>query len=347
VSCDAGDYLAWTNSVGGGIVGALDSVLVGYSNTTLYLPNFSTKDLVTRGVTLVHEAGHWRGAQHDGVNNATSCPAGASCDHSWYSYSSTSFWIFGGISWGGVDRSEALWAWAFGDSPDPRVPPPIKAMAAARAQWVIDNRFDLSPGFRVSSPINAYSSWSVYTGQPLFVQAAYDQGNSGPITDDWDYGFYKGVCDPTGWVLGMSKKTGFPGSPHALLCEVPASNQGFSGTWAATLRLPGDMRRANRLGDWDYGFYKLECGASEYIAGASMPTNGQNIHTLRCASGNHAYGANGNGCRVRYYDSSDGAGTGDWDYYNFKAECTPNEVVVGASYDPYSWSGHALLCCPK
>jgi hypothetical protein len=166
---------------------------------------------------------------------------------------------------------------------------------------------------------------------------------------DWDYGYYKGQCQPGYAQLGLSKDTG-AGRPHAVLCQLPApgsSDPGFSGIWYARPTLPGDVRRANRLGDWDYGYSKLECGSGEYVAGTSQDPSTHALRGIKCSPATDGSRSFSQGCYVRSFDSSGASRNVDWDPTYYKAECRPNEVMVGVSANPNGLSPHAILCCAQ
>jgi hypothetical protein len=344
--CQGGTYDAWTTSAGGGVAGAIAEGF-DYGNTSLKILNWSTKGLVTRAGIFVHEAGHWHGFLHDGNN----CWRGASCDRAWRDGLGPVPGLgLGGVGTGGINTTEALWQWAFADSLDPRLPLPLRQQAAIRAQDLIDHAFDISPAYRVAQPITGYMN--AYFSEPKFQAGEFWDRDFGRWQGDpdWDYGYYKGECLPGYVELGLSKT--FLGETavamKSVLCQLPdpSGSPAFTGSWEATLAVPGDARRAGRLGDWDYGYWKLECGPDEYVSGTSQAPGSHLFHGVRCSKGAHTFGPNG--CYPRLFDVAGPAGDGDWDPANYwKAECAPNEVIAGVSVKPDYFTPHAVLCCPS
>ena len=116
-----------------------------------------------------------------------------------------------------------------------------------------------------------------------------------------------------------------------------------------------DQRRARRVPDWDPGYFKLECGANEYVAGVSqnaMPCAGNNaFHAVMCAAASGLpSGGLGTACRNRFLVASDDRPPGytdDWDEGAFKAECAQDEFAAGVSVHPGTGAPHAILCCRR
>ena len=118
------------------------------------------------------------------------------------------------------------------------------------------------------------------------------------------------------------------------------SNLGGGGV----VSLTGEARRYSRTPDWDWGYWKLECGLNEYVSGASQAQDGNPaFHALRCSAG----AGSANSCEVRVV--SGGAGYsgawGDWDWGYYKADCPQDKVMVGASFDTTTSKPHAIYCC--
>lgn len=163
---------------------------------------------------------------------------------------------------------------------------------------------------------------------------------------DWDWGFWKGDCKDNEVLSGISvSQQGNFG--HAAVCKRDQK----TGTYMATLSQPGDQRRMQRsvngTTDWDYGFYKLECGQGERMSGVSQTcSNTPAFHAIRCSSG---FFTDYN-CETRQIgggDSRSSVLTEDWDPSYFKAECSPGKVAVGVSVDSSTGRLHKLLCCQE
>jgi hypothetical protein len=170
---------------------------------------------------------------------------------------------------------------------------------------------------------------------------------------DWDACRGKLDCADGEAVVGIATDVG-DRHGHAGLCH---ALPGLTGQVAERLDLDGlvDRRRARRVvpgagnDDWAPGFYKLECGAGEYVAGMSENANqcqrNNRFHAVLCARGPGGLGT----CRLRTIDgTSDDRGTlaaGDWDRDHYKAECAADEFAVGISVHPGTFAPHTLLCC--
>jgi hypothetical protein len=196
-------------------------------------------------------------------------------------------------------------------------------------------------GCNADGPINVSASWINYPGTKFDAGEFMDQDyNFSGI--DWDFLYFKGQCLGEFALQGLSMQPG-TGLAHGILCQMSSPTQ-FPGDPVATLVLPYDQRRAFRNGDWDWGYYKLECGANEYVAGVSQNYLDHSVHAVRCARSPVLQDA---ACFPRFFTSSGLAGDGDWDYGFFKAECTASEYVAGVSVDPGTLNLHAILCCSR
>jgi hypothetical protein len=192
-----------------------------------------------------------------------------------------------------------------------------------------------------------------YCGQ-TFGRLRTDSGtfndrNFNPGDADWDPGKYKAECHAGYSLSGLSQEPS-TGNAHAALCQLPddtVPSHWLSGAYVATLSVPGDVRYHERLGDWDPGYWKLECPAYAYAAGASQDPVTHRFQSLRCGWAGGTVAADGQGCYRRLFDSSLAAGVGDWDVGYLKAECGRRELGVGVSVDPSSGAPHAMLCCPQ
>jgi hypothetical protein len=198
-----------------------------------------------------------------------------------------------------------------------------------------------------STPMNISATWIDYPGTKFDDGEFFDQ-NYNFSGADWDpptgnLAYFKGQCSPDFRQLGLSKSPS-SGRTFALLCQMATDPSPFPGTYAATLAVPGDQRRASRSGDWDYGFYKLECGGNEYVSGSSQNFTTRQFHGIRCAHSGRTL--RNFGCYRRLFDSSGAAGDGDWSFGYYKAECGPGEYMAGVSVDTTASDPHAVLCCP-
>jgi hypothetical protein len=166
---------------------------------------------------------------------------------------------------------------------------------------------------------------------------------------DWDFCHYKASCAAGESVNGVSE---VPGSfARTALCRV--HGPGYPGGMNAVLKAEtGDSRRAYRAPngstDWDPGYWKLECGLSEYVAGTSNNApqcqGNTRFHAVLCAQGT----SNSAVCSVRPFEGGDNRVTitsGDWDFGNYKGECGLSSYVAGISVNPSTGRPHALLCC--
>jgi hypothetical protein len=154
---------------------------------------------------------------------------------------------------------------------------------------------------------------------------------------DWDVGFHKAECAPGFAQMGLSAQF-ISGPANGVLCQIADANR-FTGNHVAMLALPGDQRRAARAGDWDPGFYKLECGNNEYVYATSQHATQHHLHAVACAQ---STALSNDGCR----SATVGSGSG-WDIGTATSECAPHEYIAGVSADPWTLAPHALLCCSR
>jgi hypothetical protein len=191
--------------------------------------------------------------------------------------------------------------------------------------------------------------WNVlYTSQgagPTAGPLVFDSGDRNAATPaEWDSGNYKGDCGSCSVPTGLSQRADLSAA-HAILC---APNCTFTGNGVTTLTdiANGDHRRASRLGDWDTGYYKSECGLNEYVSGVSMDPSSKKLHGLRCASASLANGG-ANNCETRLAIQDDRGDTayGDWDYGFYKSQCSAGKVIYGVSTVPSTGRPHRILCC--
>ncbi|HVY44727.1 MAG TPA: hypothetical protein VHB21_02565 [Minicystis sp.] len=217
---------------------------------------------------------------------------------------------------------------------------PLAPLVASCAQGGAVDGEDVVPS------VDAETAGASYAG--LFLDTSTMRGDS----TDWDACRGKATCAPGEALTGVSRVPGDSG--RRALCT--PSGAGFSGARTAVLTLDAarDQRRAARAvngnSDWDFGHYKLECGANEYVIGvsedASQCEGDHRFHAVACAAGS---GLRSDGCSTRVFDGHDDRGataSGDWDFGAWKGECAAGEYVAGVSADVDDGAPHALLCCP-
>jgi hypothetical protein len=100
---------------------------------------------------------------------------------------------------------------------------------------------------------------------------------------DWAYGLWKGDCGyNTPVVKGMSFEPTNDNNTGAVLCgsESYAFNEfGWYTLWFNN----GDNRRDTRWGDWAYGQWKAECGATDMVIGiAQEASHDSNRDVIMC-----------------------------------------------------------------
>jgi hypothetical protein len=167
---------------------------------------------------------------------------------------------------------------------------------------------------------------------------------------DWKPNSYKAECADGERAMGISAT---PGSDRAssLLCEQDL----FALQYQQPNHYPhqvcrtvdfstGDNRGTTATGDWDYGNFKGECAANEYVAGVTQTTSGQ-VDSLLCCQGNVSHSS----CSAHVLargDSRETTGSGDWDRNHYKGECGGYyRYAAGVSRNPGSGAVDAILCC--
>jgi hypothetical protein len=171
---------------------------------------------------------------------------------------------------------------------------------------------------------------------------------------EWDYCHGKADCATGEAISGLSLDLGL-GEGRRALCRPQDAR--FGGASRAVLGVDAgrDQRRAQRVPDWDSGYFKLECGANEYVAGVSenaLPCAGNNaFHAVMCAAASGLpSGGLGTACHDRFLIASDDRPPGhtdDWDAGALKAECAQDDFVAGVSVHPGTGAPHAILCCRR
>src|SRR5262249_10581874 len=118
-----------------------------------------------------------------------------------------------------------------------------------------------------------------------------------------------------------------------------------SGCYARTF-VAGDSRASGYTSDWDSGYYKGECGGSEYVAGISQDVNNGYAHhaynILCCPANSHAnHPTSEAGCT-----GVGGAATSNtWEDAASKLQCAAGTYAVGVSAVTSTGAPHKLLCC--
>jgi beta-glucanase (GH16 family) len=98
--------------------------------------------------------------------------------------------------------------------------------------------------------------------------------------------------------------------------------------------------------EWDYGYYKADCGKDAALTGLSANVSGGAPHDLLCT--NHGTQFTGSGVTT-LTDMATGdhrrySRAGDWDSGHYKSECGTNEYVSGISQAPGSGNVDGLRC---
>jgi phosphatidylinositol-specific phospholipase C-like protein len=164
-------------------------------------------------------------------------------------------------------------------------------------------------------------------------------------TGDWDPTDYKAECGPDQAAIGLSASASTVNA-HGLLCSRDAPGLAHDGA-SGCHPLNFEQNDSGVTSDWDFGFFKGQCAANEFVAGVSVIPGG-GVHDLLCCPGSVTQ-AN---CATLGNDRGDnrepGAqdATGDWDFGNLKGECAPGRYIAGVSHYA-SGQLHAILCCSR
>jgi hypothetical protein len=192
----------------------------------------------------------------------------------------------------------------------------------------------------LSAPVNHGYPGGTYS----YANPVFDNADSRLYTGDGDWagGEHKGECASNQWTVGVSASST---QTHSMECASIDTTSNFTAS-QHTLNISGwnDGFGSHGLGDWDYGYYKGECGANEMVTGLSLGSNGALNH-VRCSSTPMA----ATNCRALPFPSSDNretpnSGT-DWAYGYFKGECGQGSAVAGISRGVSTGDVHAILCC--
>jgi hypothetical protein len=124
------------------------------------------------------------------------------------------------------------------------------------------------------------------------------------------------------------------------------SVSGFKGQDTQALEFADrDSRLVTSTGDWDYGSFKSECGASA-VVGLSEDLYAKTAHAALC-SDPFPLRYPHQTCRTLDVSAGDNRGvtsTGDWDVGFPKGECGVDEYVAGVAQRP-NGALDSLLCC--
>ncbi len=99
---------------------------------------------------------------------------------------------------------------------------------------------------------------------------------------DWAPGYYKGQCAVNEYVAGVSQSTG--GAFQSIWCC--ASQVARSQSNASTVGVVGGFNGyepGSGNDDWDFGYFKAQCGAGRYIAGVSRSMSSGEAYNILCA----------------------------------------------------------------
>ena len=236
--------------------------------------------------------------------------------HGTWRDSSNNLWLWANFGWGGTDHYGV---------------------------WSLEKTFFAGTLVRKYKP-----TYQADFDQPPGARALMFRNlSTGTTGADWDSCRGKATCGQGERIVGMSVNVG-DGQGERALCRTGGSAFGGSRTGLLSVDARVDQRRAVRNGDWDYGRYKLECGAGEYVTGvgenATQCQGNNRFHGVLCARGTNLT----NICRTRILGGRDDRATtvsGDWHVGAYKAECDVSEYVAGVSVSPQTGAPHALLCC--
>ena len=105
----------------------------------------------------------------------------------------------------------------------------------------------------------------------------------------------------------------------------------------------------SRDGDWDPGYWKVECALNQYVSGMSMDSSSNAIHAVRCSSNTSLTNGGQNGCETHLVTADDRGDTrsDEWDWGYFKAECSAGKVVYGVSLNTATTEPNRVLCCDQ
>jgi hypothetical protein len=180
-------------------------------------------------------------------------------------------------------------------------------------------------------------------------------GYSHSPVGDWAPGRYKGECLSGQALAGISRYTSAP-QAHAVMCNSTWNSANFvqsSSSCSPIFFDPGDHRLYTGDSDWDYGYYKAECGQNQFVAGVSQSTSGV-VNGILCCTPPSPGAVTHQGCQRELVNSTLDAPpdpTWDWDNGYYKATCSYSDggvlagYVAGVSANVSSGTVHGILCC--
>jgi len=205
--------------------------------------------------------------------------------------------------------------------------------------------FSRAPGSTANCAPLAFTRTPFFSGDTRFFTAE----------DDWSGGDFKAECAVTDRVAGISATpiTFSPLlNPHVALCETSYFGIGRGGVAGETHVVTGPDDRADYgTGDWDFGYYKAECGANEVVVGVSQSTASPGrMKKILCGSTLVSQVGNDDSrcTTLPFSHTSDDrldTASGEWDIRYSKNECRPDQLLKGVSSNPITGEIHAVLCC--
>jgi hypothetical protein len=128
------------------------------------------------------------------------------------------------------------------------------------------------------APSNAFTGNITAT---LTLDAGVDQRRAAR-NGDWAYGQWKLECGAGEYVAAVSENASQCQGDrrfHAVRC---AQGNNLGNSCSVRTLDNGDDRGTDFTGDWDFGAYKGECAANEYVAGVSVDPGSGRPHSLLC-----------------------------------------------------------------
>ena len=113
----------------------------------------------------------------------------------------------------------------------------------------------------------------------LRSMASQDDPPLAPGDSDWDFGYFKGACDPGYAIVGLSQSVGLQ-IDGVLCCPAPVI-----GTDCATHVFgDGDGGESTAAGDWDPFYFKNDCATEDdrFMTGVSRDVGSGRPHAIRC-----------------------------------------------------------------
>jgi hypothetical protein len=165
---------------------------------------------------------------------------------------------------------------------------------------------------------------------------------------DWAVGDFKGQCPAGQAIVGISEDTS-EDNAVGVLCGVGTSSNNFPMTSCRGLTFdPTNNESDTADGDWDFGFAKAECAASEFVGGIAQSSVGS-VDGVLCCTGSVTH----SNCTTELiYDiNSADYSPPDWDPGDFKGQCPAGKYVAGISAGVSTTQSTTigapdrLLCC--